>query len=184
AKYVCSPPLRTQEHQHALWEAVRKGWLTAVSSDHCGFDWKTHKHMGKDDFTKIPNGAPGLENRLAVLWTYGVETGKISRQKLVEIFATNPAKINGIFHRKGHIGVGYDADLVIFDPTWRGVMTVEGSLQGVDYCTFEGMEQKGRPDKVYLRGKLTVEKGKFIGQKGQGEFIEGKPFGLCYENFK
>lgn len=184
AKYVCSPALRTPDHHEALWEALRKGWLNAVSSDHCGFDWKEHKHMGYGDFTKIPNGAPGLENRLAVLWTYGVEKGKISRQQLVDIFATKPAKINGLFDRKGHIGVGYDADIVLFDPKWHGTITAKTSLQGVDYNAYEGMEQIGRADKVFLRGKLTVDDGKFIGQKGQGQFIKGKPFGLCYDGLK
>lgn len=184
AKYVCSPALRSKEHRDALWEAVRNGWLKCVSSDHCGFDWKEQKHLGKDDFTKIPNGAPGLENRLGILWTYGVETGKISRQRFVDLFTTAPAKINGLFPRKGTIAVGSDADIVIFDPSWKGIMTVENSLQGVDYCAFEGMEQIGRVEKVYLRGKLTVENNKFIGKEGQGEFIKGDPFGLAYENLK
>ncbi len=148
---------------------------------HCGFDWKTQKHLGKDDFTGIPNGAPGLENRLAVLWTYGVAQGKISRQKFVELFATAPAKINGLFPRKGHISIGGDADIVVLDPDFRGVMSVRNSLQGVDYCTYEGMEQIGRVEKVFLRGKLTVDQGAFIGQAGQGAFIKGQPFGLVYQ---
>ena len=181
AKYVCSPALRSETHRQALWEAVKKGWLKCVSSDHCGFDWKEQKHLGKDDFTVIPNGAPGLENRLAVLWTYGVEKGRISRQKFVELFATAPAKINGLFPRKGHICVGADADIVVFDPDFKGVMSVKNSLQGVDYCTYEGMEQIGRVEKVFLRGKLTVDDGEFIGRLGQGEFIKGQPFGLAYQ---
>jgi dihydropyrimidinase len=181
AKYVCSPALRSEMHRNALWDAIKKGWLKCVSSDHCGFDWKEQKHLGKDDFTVIPNGAPGLENRLAVLWTYGVEKGRISRQKFVELFATAPAKINGLFPRKGHIGIGGDADIVIFDPDFKGVMSVKNSLQGVDYCTYEGMEQIGRVEKVFLRGKLTVDNGIFIGQAGQGEFIKGRPFGLAYQ---
>lgn len=101
AKFVCSPALRTKEHHAALWEGLKMGWLNAVSSDHCGFDWKKQKHMGIDSFVNIPNGAPGLENRMAVLWTYGVETGKISRQKFVDIFSTTPAKNNGIDYCKG-----------------------------------------------------------------------------------
>jgi len=181
AKYVCSPALRSEIHRDALWEAVKKGWLKCVSSDHCGFDWKEQKHLGKDDFTVIPNGAPGLENRLSVLWTYGVVKGKINRQKFVELFATAPAKINGLFPRKGHIGIGADADIIVLDPNYKGVMSVENSLQGVDYCAYEGMEQIGRVEKVFLRGKLTVDNGKFIGKAGQGEFIKGKPFGLAYD---
>lgn len=181
AKYVCSPALRTIEHRDALWTAIKKGWLKCVSSDHCGFDWKEQKHLGINDFTKIPNGAPGLENRMAVLWTYGVEKGRISRQKFVDLFATAPAKINGLFPRKGHIGIGSDADIVLFDPNWKGVMSVENSLQGVDYCSYEGMEQIGKVEKVFLRGKLTVDEGKFIGKQGQGQFIKGDPFGLVYQ---
>lgn len=181
AKYVCSPALRTSEHREALWQAVKKGWLKCVSSDHCGFDWKEQKHLGVDNFTRIPNGAPGLEHRLAVLWTYGVEKGRISRQKFVDLFATAPAKINGLFPRKGHIMVGADADIVIFDPAWKGVMSAANSLHGIDYCSFEGMEQSGRVEKVILRGKLTVDDGKFVGKPGQGEFIKGEPFGLAYQ---
>lgn len=180
AKYVCSPALRTSDHHEALWQSVQKGWLQVVGSDHCGFNWKEQKHMGRDDFTKIPNGAPGVENRLAVLWAYGVEAGKLSRQRLVDVFATSPAKFNGLFPRKGHIGVGADADIILYDPKWQGSMTVEGSLQGVDYCPYEGMKQIGRPEKVYLRGQLIVEGGNFIGRKGQGQYIKGDPFGAAY----
>lgn len=180
AKYVCSPALRTADHHEALWEALRMGWLNAVSSDHCGFDWKNQKHMGIDSFVNIPNGAPGLENRLAVLWTYGVETGKISRQKLVEIFSTTPAKNNGIDYRKGHIATGYDADLVIFDPKWTGKITIDRSLHGVDFTPYEGMDQIGRPDRVLLRGEVIVENGEYIGEDVKGRQVKGRPFGLCY----
>jgi dihydropyrimidinase len=182
AKYVCSPALRSAVHRDALWEAIKKGWLKCVSSDHCGFDWKEQKHLGKDDFTIIPNGAPGLENRLAVLWTNGVVKGRISRQKFVELFATAPARINGLFPRKGHIGIGCDADIVVLDPDYRGVISVNGSLQGVDYCAYEGMEQIGRVEKVFLRGQLTINDGLFIGKVGQGQFIKGQPFGLAYQD--
>lgn len=181
AKYVCSPALRTEEHREALWEAIKKGWLKCVSSDHCSFSWKEHKMLGKDSFINIPNGAPGLQDRLAIMWTYGVEKGKISKQKFVELFATAPAKINGLFPQKGTLAVGSDADIVIFDPKWKGIISNETSLHGVDYSSFEGMEQIGRAEKVLLRGKLTVDDGKFIGKTGQGEFIPGKPFGLAYQ---
>lgn len=113
-----------------MWQAVNKGWLNAVSSDHCGFDWKEQKHLGFGDFASIPNGAPGLENRLGVLWTQGVENGKITRSKLVDLYATTPAKVNGIGHCKGHIGLGYDADLVLYNPDHRSVISWETSLQG------------------------------------------------------
>ncbi|AHM57199.1 D-hydantoinase [Peptoclostridium acidaminophilum DSM 3953] len=184
AKYVCSPALRTPDHHEALWDAVDMGWLNAVSSDHCGFDWKEQKHMGRDCFTDIPNGAPGLENRLAVLWTYGVEKNKISRQKLVDIFATTPAKINGIADRKGHIAVGYDADIVIFNPEYKGVMTNETCLHNVDYSPYEGMEQIGRVEKVFLRGNQIVECGKYVGNGVKGELVKGKAYGLCYDRME
>ncbi|NMA82505.1 MAG: dihydropyrimidinase [Epulopiscium sp.] len=181
AKYVCSPALRGEEHREALWEAIKKGWLKCVSSDHCSFSWKEHKVLGRDNFINIPNGAPGLQDRLAILWTYGVEKDKISRQKLVELFATVPAKINGLFPQKGTIAVGSDADIVIFDPEWKGVISNKTSLHGVDYSSYEGMEQIGRAEKVFLRGNLTVDDGKFTGELGQGQFIPGKPFGLAYQ---
>lgn len=184
AKYVCSPALRTKEHRDALWTAVRKGWLNAISSDHCGFNWKIQKHMGKDDFTGIPNGAPGLENRLGVLWTKGVEEGNITRQQLVDLYATTPAKVNGIDYKKGHLGIGYDADIVLYNPEYKSIITNETSLQGVDYSPYEGMEQIGRPEKVFLRGKLVVDDGKYIGKEGQGEFVPGKAFGLAYDGVK
>jgi dihydropyrimidinase len=181
AKYVCSPALREQDDMDYLWESVKNGWINAISSDHCGFNWAEQKHMGKDDFRNIPNGAPGLENRLGVLWTTGVETGKITRSQLVDLFATKPAKINGLGDRKGHIGVGYDADIVLYNPNHKSVISNETSLQGVDYNSYEGMEQIGRPEKVFLRGQLIVNEGKYIGEKGQGEFVPGKAFGLCYD---
>ena len=180
AKYVCSPALRTPDHHEALWESIQKGWLQVVGSDHCGFDWEYQKHLGRQDFTKIPNGAPGVENRLAVLWTYGVETGKLNRRRLVDVFATAPAKFNGLFPQKGHIGVGADADIVLYDPKWQGTMTVEGSLQGVDYCSYQGMKQIGRPEKVFLRGRLIVDGGKFVGGNDFGQYVKGEPFGAAY----
>ncbi len=181
AKYVCSPALRTEDQFDSLWDGLNNGDLNAVSSDHCGFNWSKQKHMGIDDFRMIPNGAPGLENRLEVLWTYGVEEGKITRQKLVDLFATTPAKNNGLDYCKGHISVGYDADIVIFDPDFEGTFSNEGSLQGVDYCSYEGMKKKGKVKDVFLRGEMVVENGSYIGREGQGKLIKGKPFGLMYK---
>ncbi|MBU3193706.1 dihydropyrimidinase [Clostridium algidicarnis] len=186
AKYVCSPPLRKQEHLDSLWEAVNKGWLLAVGSDHCavkgGFEKGKRKGMG--DFSTIPNGCPGVQDRLALMWTYGVEKGRISRQRFVDLFATTPAKVVGLFPQKGQIAIGSDADIVIFDPDFKGIISVKDSLYGSDYNPFEGLEQIGRAEKVFLRGKLTAENGKFLGNIGQGKYIKAKPFGLCYENFK
>lgn len=184
AKYVCSPALRSEADRKALWEAINHGWLNSVSSDHCGFDWKNQKHMGVNDFTNIPNGSPGVENRLGILWTYGVNTGKISRQRLVDLFATTPAKINGLSHRKGHIGVGMDADIVIYNPNHESIITNETSLHGVDFNIYEGFKQEGKVDKVFLRGKMMIEDGKFIGQEGDGQFIPQNAFGLCFEDIK
>jgi dihydropyrimidinase len=183
AKYVCSPALRTEEHRAALWEAIDKKWLNAVSSDHCGFDFKEQKHMGYGEgksFADIPNGAPSLQNRLNILWTYGVEEGRISRSRLVDLFATMPAKINGLT-KKGQLAVGFDGDVVVFDPDYDGVIQAVNNLEGVDYCPFEGFQQKGRTETVFLRGKKVVEKGRYIGEKGQGQFVPGQPFGAAYE---
>lgn len=186
AKFVCSPALRKKEHQEYLWEALNKGWLNAVSSDHCGFDWKYQKHLGMGEgcsFADIPNGAPSVQNRMNAIWSNGVHTGKISRQKFVEIMSTNPAKNNGLT-TKGQITVGYDADIVVFDPEYNGVMGVESCLEGVDYSIFEGMEQHGRPETVLLRGKVIVENGKYIGHKGDGKFIKASAYGKSYDSIR
>ena len=183
AKYVCSPALRTEEHRAALWEAIDKKWLNAVSSDHCGFDFKEQKHMGYGEgksFADIPNGAPSLQNRLNILWTYGVEEGRISRSRLVDLFATMPAKINGL-SKKGQLAVGFDGDVVVFDPAYEGVIQAANNLEGVDYCPFEGFQQKGRAETVFLRGHKVVDRGQYIGEKGQGQFVPGQPFGAAYE---
>ena len=139
--------------------------------------------MGRGDFTKIPNGAPGVENRLAILYTYGVLAGKLSLQRMVDVFATAPAKFNGLYPRKGSLLAGGDADLVVFDPDWEGTISVKTSLQGVDYNVYEGLKQKGRAEKVFLRGQMVVDDGKHIGRLGQGKFIERTPYGLAYEGF-
>ncbi|MDO5690072.1 MAG: dihydropyrimidinase [Tissierellia bacterium] len=180
AKYVCSPALRDKADREYLWESVKKGWLNAISSDHCGFDWKKQKHMGINDFRDIPNGAPGMENRLSILWTYGVEKGKISRSKLVELFSTNPAMNNGLDHIKGSIEVGHHADIVIYNPKGTYKITNDNSLQGTDYNSYEGFEQKGRVETVLLRGDIIVKDNKFIGQPGQGQFTKCKAYGLVY----
>ncbi len=180
AKYVCSPPLRETWHHDHLWQALQEGWLQVVGSDHCGFNFKGQKEMGRGDFTKIPNGAPGVENRLAILYTYGVLTGRLSLQRMVDVFATAPAKFYGLYPRKGSISIGADADVVIFDPKYSGKISVQTSLQGIDFNAYEGFKQIGRPEKVFLRGKLSVDQGKFVGQKGQGKFLKREPYGLAF----
>jgi dihydropyrimidinase len=180
AKYVCSPPLREACNQDPLWQSIQQGWLQTVGSDHCGFNFKGQKEMGRGDFTKIPNGCPGVENRLAILYTYGVLTGKLSLQRMVDVFATAPARIYGMYPRKGSIVIGGDADLIIFDPDYKGKISAKTSLHEVDFNSYEGFEQRGRPEKVFLRGKLSVDGGKFVGKLGQGVFIEREPYGLAY----
>ena len=172
AKFVCSPALRETRHHDELWRALHKGWLQTVGSDHCSFNYKGQKDMGKGDFTKIPDGAPGMENRLAILYTYGVLTGKLPLTRLIDVFATAPAKFFGCYPRKGSITVGADADLVIFDPAYECKISVKTSLQGIDYNAFEGFKQQGRAEQVFLRGQLIVDKGRFIGKAGQGKFIK------------
>ena len=185
AKYVCAPPLRPQYHVDALWDAVQNGWLQAVGSDHCavdgGFD---AKKKGLGDFTKIPNGCPGVQDRMVMLWTQGVMTGKITRQKFVELFATQPAKVVGLSHKKGDIAVGLDADIVIFDPKYRGVIKNEDSLHGLDFSPFEGFPMIGRPETVFLRGEKVAEKGKFVGKRGSGQWQKCRPYALCYDYYK
>jgi len=180
AKYVCSPPLRESWHFDKLWEALQQGWLQVVGSDHCGFNFKGQKEMGREDFTKIPNGAPGIENRLAILYTYGVLTKKLSLERMINVFATAPAKIYGFYPQKGSITIGSDADIVIFDPNYQGTISVETSLQGVDFNAFEGFEQKGRAEKVLLRGNIVVDNGEFVGKLSQGKFVRGEPYGFAF----
>ena len=181
AQYVCSPALRDEADREAMWRGLKEGTLSAIVSDHCGIDLAEMKQAGKEKFTDIPNGAPGAADRIPVIWTEGVVKGKISRQKFVEVCATLPAKINGIYPRKGTIAIGSDADLVIFDPDYRGEISLKANPNGVDYNIYEGMKLVGRPDTVLLRGKIMVQSGVFVGEMGQGQFIKAQPYAGCYE---
>ena len=184
SKFVFSPPLRTKVHQHALWKAISEGALNAVSTDHCGFDYKYQKHLGfgeNKSFADIPNSAPSVQNRISALWTYGVCTGKISRRRFLDLISASPARINGLA-QKGVIAPGYDADIVIFDPNYKGIFSVKNSLDGTDYCTFEGMKMHGRPETVFLRGQAAVENGKYIGKAGQGKAVEAQAYGSSYSS--
>lgn len=180
-KFVCSPALRNKEDNEALWHALSTGLLSAISSDHCGIDVAGLKQVGKDDFTKIPNGSPGAGDRFHMVWTYGVATGKINRQKFVEIISANPARINGIYPQKGALMPGSDADIVIFDPGYRGFVKLEDNPNGVDYNIYEGREQKGRVETVFLRGKKVVENSKYISEQGIGKYVPAKMFASSYE---
>lgn len=174
AKYVMSPPLRDKSNQSVLWNGLRDGLVQTVATDHCPFDFKTQKVMGKNDFTKIPNGIPSLEDRVNVLYTYGVKAGKIDLHTFVNCASTQAAKTFNLFPRKGTIQPGADADLVVFDPGYRGRISARTQQMNVDYNVFEGWKIEGRPAVVTVRGEVAVRDGKFVGTIGRGKFLERK----------
>ncbi|HVU07934.1 MAG TPA: dihydropyrimidinase [Verrucomicrobiae bacterium] len=175
AKYVMSPPLRDKSNQPVLWNGLRDGLIQTVATDHCPFDFKTQKQMGKKDFTKIPNGIPSLEDRINVLYTYGVKTGKIDLHTFVNAASTQVAKLFDLFPRKGTIQPGADADLVVYDPNYRGKISAKTHHINVDYSVFEGWKIEGRPSVVTVRGEVAVRDGKFTGKIGRGKFLQRKP---------
>jgi dihydropyrimidinase len=172
AKYVFTPPLREKWHQEKLWEGLRQDQLQVVSTDHCPFCFKEQKELGKDDFTKIPNGGPGIEHRLSLIYSGGVAAGRFSLNRFVQLVATMPAKLFGLYPRKGTIAVGSDADLVIFDPRRQYTISAQTHHMRVDYSMFEGIEVKGVPHLVLSRGEVMVEGGKFLGRAGRGQFVK------------
>jgi dihydropyrimidinase len=171
AKYVFTPPLREKWNQEELWKGLAKDQLQIISTDHCPFCFKGQKELGKDDFTKIPNGGPGVENRLALVYDGGVRTGRISLNRWVELVSTAPAKMFGLFPRKGSISIGSDADIVLFDPEAETTISASTHHMRVDYSLYEGWKIKGVPRKVYARGKLIVDGDNFLGRAGSGSFI-------------
>ncbi|HVS84856.1 MAG TPA: dihydropyrimidinase, partial [Gaiellaceae bacterium] len=177
AKYVYSPPARDAANHDVLWDAVRTEALSAISTDHCAFLWDGQKTLGKDDFTKIPNGGPGLEDRLKMIHHFGVNEGRISLNRMVDLLATQPAKLFGLYPRKGTVAVGSDADLVIFDPERRETLSAAGSHSKCDYNLYEGTEVVGAPELVLLRGNVIVENGEFHGAPGSGRFVRRARFG-------
>jgi len=177
AKYVYTPPPRDKANQDVLWNAVRTDVLSAISTDHCAFTWSEQKAMGRDDFSKIPNGGPGLENRLHMIHHFGVREGRITLNRMVELLCTNPAKLFGLYPRKGTIAVGCDADLVIFDPEKRHLITAEDQESRSDYNLFEGTEVVGDVDTVLLRGAVIVDGGEVVGEAGYGRFVARAKFG-------
>jgi dihydropyrimidinase len=175
AKFVMSPPLRTKSDQRALWHALEAGLVDTVGTDHAPFDFAGQKDMGKDDFTKIPNGIPGIEERVKLLYTYGVSRGSLDLHRFVASASTNAAKLFDLFPRKGTIAVGADADLVVWDPAHRGTIRAAEQAMPVDYSGFEGLEIDGRPDVVSVRGVVQVEDGRFVGEAGRGRLLRRDP---------
>src|ERR671918_2359561 len=177
AKYVYTPPPRAKENQDVLWAAVRSDVLSAISTDHCAFNWDGQKTLGKDDFSKIPNGGPGLENRLHMIHEFGVRAGRISLNRMVELLSTNPAKLFGLYPRKGTIAVGSDADIVIFDPTRKHTISAATHHSKVDYNLYEGTEVTGAPEVVLRRGEILVENDELVARPGSGRFVARARFG-------
>ena len=180
AVYVCSPPLRPEEHRQALWGAMARGELTAVGSDHCAVMGGHHAKVdGHPDFTDIPNGCPGVQYRLPMLWTHGVEEGRITPSQLVEYFATGPAK-NFNLRDKGALEPGFYADVVIFDPTVEHTVSVDDSWEGMDFSIYDGMQLKGAVEQVLMRGVTVVSDGRVTASAGQGRRIETAVYGATY----
>jgi dihydropyrimidinase len=176
-KYVYTPPPRPKQNQEVLWRAVQTDVLSVISTDHCAFLWDGQKTLGKDDFSKIPNGGPGLENRLQMIHEFGVRGGRITLNRMVELLSTNPAKYFGLYPRKGTIAVGSDADIVVFDPERKMTISAATHHSKCDYNLFEGTEVTGLPEVVLLRGKVIVENGELVGRPGDGHFVRRARFG-------
>ncbi len=177
AKYVFSPPVREKWNQEKLWHGLAQDDLQVVSTDHCPFCFKEQKEMGKNDFTKIPNGGPGVEHRLSLTYSGGVHGGHFSPNRFVQLVATAPAKLFGLYPRKGTIAVGSDADLVIFDPEAESVLSAKTHHMNVDYSMFEGMRVKGVPRTVLSRGEVILDDGEFLGRPGRGSFLRRQTHG-------
>jgi dihydropyrimidinase len=177
AKYVYTPPPRDKANQDVLWAAVRNDELSAISTDHCAFLWDGQKSLGRNDFSKIPNGGPGIENRLQMIHHFGVGGGHISLNRMVELLATNPAKLFGLYPRKGTLAVGSDADVVVFDPAKKVTISAKTHHSKVDYNLYEGTEVVGSPDVVLLRGNVLVENDELVATPGIGKYVARAKFG-------
>jgi dihydropyrimidinase len=171
AKYVFTPPLRPKEHLPKLWDGLKHDHLQVVSTDHCPFCFEDQKVLGKDDFTKIPNGGPGIENRLQLIYHHGVNQGKLSLNRFVELTSTAPARIFGMYPRKGEIAAGSDADIVIWDPKACYTISANTHHMRVDYSMFEGFEVEGNARTVISRGDVIVDAGKWLGKPGRGAYL-------------
>ncbi|MBL9213922.1 MAG: dihydropyrimidinase [Opitutaceae bacterium] len=175
AKYVMSPPLRDARNQAVLWHGLRDGLIQTVATDHAPFDFATQKPLGRHDFTKIPNGIPSLEERVNLLYTHGVRAGRLDLHTFVDVASTQAAKTFGLFPRKGAIQPGADADLVVFDPAYRGAISARTQSMNVDYSAFEGWPLEGRASVVTVRGQVAARDGRFTGQPGRGRFLARTP---------
>jgi dihydropyrimidinase len=189
AKWVCSPPMRTRADNQRLWQGLGDGILQVIGTDHCPFFYDGNKaidyegkpiaipgkELGADDFTKIPNGLPGVGDRLPILWTYGVRNGRITPNQFVALTSTNPAKIFGLYPKKGNLAVGADADVVIWNPERNLTYGVQYAQHRTDYNLFEGWALTGFPERVFLRGRLIVNQGQWSGEAGTGKFIPRLP---------
>ena len=172
AKFVCSPPLRPADHQDDLWTGLIKDDLQVVSTDHCPFDFEGQKELGRGDFRKVPNGLPGVEDRVDLLHDGGVVGGRFTKERWVDVIATAPAKLFGMYPRKGAVAVGSDADLVVYDPNATRTISAKTHHMDVDYSCYEGREVRGRADIVLSRGSVIVRDGEFTGRKGHGRFVK------------
>jgi dihydropyrimidinase len=182
AKYVYTPPPRDKANQDLLWNAVRTNVLQAVSTDHCAYLFDGQKSEGRNDFSQIPNGGPGLENRLQMIHHFGVREGRITLNRMVELLATNPAKLFGLYPKKGTLAVGSDADIVVFDPEKQVTISAATHHSKADYNLFEGTRVTGSPDVVLLRGSVMVENDELLAQPGSGQFIRRARFGEELKN--
>ena len=169
AGYICAPPLRTKADQDALWKALANGTVQTISTDHCSFT-REQKRAGRDDFTKIPGGLPGVESRGLLLYTYGVAAGRITKEQMCALLAENPARLYGAYPRKGVLAVGSDADIVVLDPNAEGVFSAAQEHSAAGYTPYEGMARRGAIERVYLRGQLVVKDGELVA-KNAGQYI-------------
>ena len=177
AKFVCSPPLRPKEHAPELWKGLAKDDLQVVSTDHCPFDFHGQKDLGKGDFRKVPNGLPGVEDRVNLLHSGGVVGGRLTPNRWVDVISTSPARMFGLEGRKGVVAAGADADLVVYDPQARGTISAKTHHMDVDYSVYEGREVTGRAEIVLSRGKVIVDGDEWLGAAGDGRFLKRAPTG-------
>ncbi|PIW69933.1 MAG: dihydropyrimidinase, partial [Ignavibacteriales bacterium CG12_big_fil_rev_8_21_14_0_65_30_8] len=181
AKVVFTPPLREKWHQNKLWAGLKKNTLQIVSTDHCPFCFKEQKELGIGDFTKIPNGGPGIEHRMQLLFSGGFSEGRITLNRWIEICCTNPAKMFGLYPRKGTISIGSDADIVIWDPNKEYTISAHTHHMCTDYSMFEGKKIKGNAETVMSRGEVIVKDNKFFGKPGRGKFIKRDSYGTAWQ---